>query len=758
MRTFTGREFEDEVKRICRSLFSSSMGQGSEIIDGWERDGVFWNGNFFTVVEATTERRKDKAEYDAKKTHEIVGKKRSEGYMAQGFLVTLHEPTADQRDVVKKYNKTTKILSFDELRSLLFDASSYIRTRSERPFGSIYDHASHTFEVPRWEFVVPTINSLKNSLKIGFDDIIQKLKNSERIIITAEYGIGKSMLLREIFFSLSRDFSKNNVFRFPVAINLRDHIGQSDPVELLERHARSTASDPRKLVAAWGAGYVDLIIDGFDELSTRGWTGDHRRLRDFKRSTHLVIKNLIRDTPRKAAVVISGRAAYFDSENEMREALGTPAYTFEHLTIQPFDSDQASEFLARKGYKDPLPQWLPPRPLLLNYLINKDLIREAVSVSSQGSFPEGAAWAALLNMIAGRESDQSEGVDKNSILQFWGLLATRARQGNSFQKSFSPTEMDEIFYMATGNTVTEDERRLLLRLPGLGISPDNPTNRVFIDVDFLNAASASLIASHIKFPYGDESYRDGLRGVTEQLNGVGVHVVCAIIEADSIHAGLVEACLMRELAEGNFSLAYDIFMVVVFSGTPKGVLKFDGLNIDEVDLCLEIWDNINVEFSNCLISNLIIPPDYDIAGNVKFVESLFGNVDGRSSQKDMPPNVFIDCEVANFTKSFFANNQILESELPIGIRVLIVTLRKVYIQSGVSRLESALLRGLDHRARLVAPEVIRLLKKYGFLIEGGRQGKTIYAGVRSKRKEALLIIQSPALCRAAILDECRELS
>lgn len=60
MRSFTGEEFEDEVKRICRNLFSNEIGQGSEKIDGRERDGIFWNGDFFTVVEATTEKKKTK--------------------------------------------------------------------------------------------------------------------------------------------------------------------------------------------------------------------------------------------------------------------------------------------------------------------------------------------------------------------------------------------------------------------------------------------------------------------------------------------------------------------------------------------------------------------------------------------------------------------------------------------------------------------------------------------------------------------------
>ena len=95
----TGPQFEDEVRNIARSLYSNNLGQGSQIIEGRERDGVFWNGQFYTVVEATTLRTKDKAETDAKKTHELVNKLRQAGHMAQGFLITLHEPTPDQKDI-----------------------------------------------------------------------------------------------------------------------------------------------------------------------------------------------------------------------------------------------------------------------------------------------------------------------------------------------------------------------------------------------------------------------------------------------------------------------------------------------------------------------------------------------------------------------------------------------------------------------------------------------------------------------------------
>jgi len=758
MHQFTGEEFEEEVRKIARNLFSNSIGQGAENVDGRERDGIFWNGDFYTVVEATTDRKQAKAEYDAKKTHDLVTKKRSEGNMARGYVVTLHEPTADQRAAVKKFERTTKIISFDELRSLLFDAPSYLRTRSEKAFGSVYDHAAHTFNVPREEFVEPTTISFNKSNNYSINDVERDIIEGKRLIITAEYGIGKSMFLREIFFRLIDKYHKKSTLRIPLAINLREHMGQEDPVELLERHARNNAADPRKLVAAWSAGYLDLIIDGFDELSTRGWTGDHRKLREFRRSTHKVLKNLIRHTPVKASVIISGREAYFDSEKEMREALGASTDNFSHYVIQPFDLDQATNFLNKKGISQRIPSWMPTRPLFLNYLVGKDLLQEAISVKPSGSFPEGSAWKTLLSMIAERESDQSEGVDKEAIFDFWGYMATRARQSPSMQKSFSPSEMDEIFHAATGNTVSEDERRLLLRLPGLGVAPDNQANRIFIDNDFLNASSGRLIFRHLQNPYGDENYKKELRAVTQPISNIGSQVVCSYTEEHSIPFGLIDACLKNEIINGHTELAYDIFSSTILIGKTKEALQFDGLDITELDLCNEYYDGLSIKFIHCLIENLILPQNGDLNRKIIFSDCLIGNIDGRVSEKDIPREQFINCDLGHFKYSYSVNSEVLDTSLPLGVKVLIVTLRKVYTQGGTSRLESALLRGLDHRARMIASDVISSMIRNNFLTVGGRQGKTIYAGVREMRKVALEIIQSPSTSQHPIIEDCKRLA
>ena len=753
---FTGEEFEEEVRRISRILFSNSIGQGSEKIDGRERDGVFWNGNFYTIVEATLEKKKDKAESDAKKTNELVIKRRTEGNMAQGFVVTLSEPTADQKLAVKKYERTTKIISFDELRSKLINAHEYLRNRSARPFGSIYDHVKYNYDVPRSDFVFPTIVDY-DGIVISEELFFEEYK-SKKAVILADYGVGKSMLLREVFFRLYEAFSQGKNFRFPVYINLRDHSGQDDPVELLERHARHNGVEPRSLVGAWIAGYIDLIIDGFDEFATRGWTGDHRKLREFRRSTHAVIRKLIKDTPSRSLIIVSGREAYFDSEAEMRDVIGAPLGKFIKLRVQHFDEAQIKRFLLKKGLGNDIPAWVPARPLFLNYLIGKRLISDVAAIAPFGPFPEGSAWRSLIEMVAERESEQVEGLDKGALLSFLALLATRSRQSSSLDRSFSPNEIDQTFFEATGNAVSEDERRLLLRLPGLGVSPDSGTGRMFIDHDFLQASGAYAVEKFIENPHGINPSVDDLRRVRVQLSHIGKHVVASSLSRTGINFGRIKSALDSEIKSGSFPLAYDVFSVSTYIDELVGTYTFHGIEIDEFDLCQDIYDGLDIILQSCIIDRLILPTVGDARPGVRFVDCMVGRVEGRSSENQLPKDQFVDCAISEFGENFSVNSSILGSSLALGVGILVVSLRKIFAQSGLSRLESALLRGLDQRAKMIAPEVIRLMLKYNFIQETGRRGKIIYVGMRDMRGVALSIIGDPMSNVHPILKECRNIT
>ncbi|MBY6164619.1 NACHT domain-containing protein [Pseudooceanicola nitratireducens] len=755
---YTGPQFEDEVRNIARNLFSNSIGQGSQMVDGRERDGVFWNGEFYTVIEATTDRKKDKAERDAKKTHELVAKLRKDGDMARGYFVTLDEPTVDQKDAVKKYSKTLKIISFDELRSLLFDAQLYLNNRVNRRFGSVYDHVKHRHDVPRDAFIEPSLTLVGGGEAIDINGLFSDVKVGGRSIVVAEYGVGKSMVLREIFFKLLGEFRAKNYFRTPIAINLRDHLGQSDPVELLERHARQNASDPQKLVAAWNAGYVDLLIDGFDELSTRGWTGNIKRLREYRRSAHAVVRRLIKDSPKSIGIIIAGRDAYFDSHAEMREALGAPMSAFKMCRIHPFDEVQVQSFLHRRNFKGDIPDWIPTRPLLLTYLVSKGLLQAALDADASGNFPKGSAWLSLIDMIADREAEQSDGVDKASLLEFLGALSVVARQSSNSDVSFSPQRMEEIFISATGASILEDERNILMRLPGLGAAQDDSNNRSFIDLDFMNVCCSIPSLAFVQSPFAENFSNSNFSLMTSPLSEVGVEAIATLCERSKIVHGVANTAIGRAISDGSVQLAHDLFSASTKLFDLKDYYTFEGIELREVDLTSDTYDGLNVDYSECLLDSVILPRAEDNNAGITFTNCLIGSLEGRTNAGDLSENQFIDCEVSSFSDDYSVNSEVLDASMPLGLRVLVVTLRKLFTQYGASRLESALVRGMDHRARMIVPDVIELLQRHGYIVPTGRQGKVTYSGTKSKRSEAMSIIQAPNKTDLDIVRDCSRLS
>ena len=727
------------------------------MVDGRERDGVFWNGEFYTVVEATTDKTKQKAEKDSKKTHDLVSKLRREGHMARGFLVTLHEPTIDQKLVANKYERTLKIISFDEFRSLLFDAQSYINNRSKRRFGSVYDHVKHQHEVPLTDFIPPTLSWVEGQGGPTMSELVERIKTGKNTVLIAEYGVGKSMLLRQLFHELVKEFRSKKNFRTPIAINLRDHLGQSDPVELLERHARSNAVDPQKLVAAWNAGYVDLLIDGFDELSTRGWTGDIKRLREYRRSSHAVVRQLIKDSPTNVGIFITGRDAYFDSHAEMRQSLAAPSASFEVCQVHPFDDDQVRAFLRLKGLSGNIPDWIPTRPLLLTYLVSKGLLETALQVEAAGEYPRGSAWLSLIEMIADREAEQSVGVDKASLIEFMGIPALLARQSSGNQVSFTPQRMEEVFSGITGATILEDERNILLRLPGLGASQGDSSNRSFIDSDLLNACASIPVVRYIQNPHGDYTGDNSFGALSAPLSDVGIEALFMLSERAKLACGQINAAMSHALKTECQQLAFDIFSLSLRKCKLSDYPTFEGIEIYELDLSLDFFDGSRADFSDCLIDRIIIPTPDETNINITFTECLIGSIEGRVSSADLNDKQFINCEISSFTDEYNVNSQVMGASLPLGLRVLVVTLRKLFRQYGSSRLESALYRGLDQRAKLLVPEIIKLLLQHGFIVPTGRKGKITYSGTKSKRSEALKIIQSPNTVGSQIITDCSNL-
>ena len=131
--------FENEVRRIARELWPSAAYSGAAIVDGKERDGIFETEECIHLVEATTSRKKDKAQEDVGKLYTLASKiqKSNARKAVKCWFVTRDEPTPDQRGVAEKRGSLVIALSSERnvsmtLRHLLSEFSVLL-PRSQWP-------------------------------------------------------------------------------------------------------------------------------------------------------------------------------------------------------------------------------------------------------------------------------------------------------------------------------------------------------------------------------------------------------------------------------------------------------------------------------------------------------------------------------------------------------------------------------------------------------------------------------------------------
>jgi hypothetical protein len=225
----TDTQFEDEVRRIARLLWPAAEFDGASMAAGRERDGVFVTEECVHIVECTTSRKKDKAEDDTKKLFHLARNLRSSHpqKVVKGWFVTLNEPTADQRASVEKYRDLLVAVSYDQLRSKLVDARTYLELRRKYPFGSVRDPDG--LPIDDLKFIqLDMVDSLTGDVW-PLERILDIASNPSRVVLLGDYGAGKSSTMREIFIQLARRFWNQETRQFPLLLNLRDHHGQVNP-------------------------------------------------------------------------------------------------------------------------------------------------------------------------------------------------------------------------------------------------------------------------------------------------------------------------------------------------------------------------------------------------------------------------------------------------------------------------------------------------------------------------------------------------
>jgi hypothetical protein len=745
------QEFEDEVRRIARLLWPSAEFDGAAIEDGRERDGIFETSEFVHVIECTVSRARDKARDDATKIAKLLRKLaiRHPTKFTKGWFVTLEEPTADQRTAVKDTVAKEKLqgaqivaVSFDQFRSQLVDARSYLSQRRVYPFGSVRDPSTGR-AVTELEYVPLQILNVTGRT-YDTDQLTSSLIDGASYLLLGDYGAGKSATLREVYLGAAKRFWGNKTLTFPVLLNLRDHHGQSDPVEALERHGRKVGfANPSSLVRAWRGGFTVLLLDGFDEIAAAGWAGKTKSLKELRFRSMELVRAFVRESPRQTGMVIAGRTSFFDSDAEMKTALGFRAGT-EELFLTEFNDEQVARFLNKSGWTSTVPEWLPSRPLLLAYLAARKLLTPDL-VEETGADP-ASGWDSLLQRIAEREAELEVGIDPDTVR---GLIERVAMLARNSVDGLGPVPADAIvaaFQRVCGYPPDDRGAVLLQRLPGLGAHHSEDGSRVFVDKDFVEAARGGALFRTIENPYGfdfdSDVWQSAVRPLAAQL--------CAYrCGTAGFGTGKVAAAL-RHLAtdESRHTAAADMLLVVLELAGSLGQnavfireVLFPELRFEEAGADLRA-----AEIQDCVVGELEIDAAFPAETHLpRFVRCHFGTVAGRTGERDLPQERFEECGYDAFEEAARTTNAIMNLPLPLGTKVMLTVLRKLYAQGGSGRKESALFRGLDNRAQALVPSVLALLRRENLVAKSTRGAQSIWIPTRSPdaRKRALSMLAAP---------------
>jgi len=501
------KEFEEEVRAVCRALWPQAQDDGVKNLELVEHDGVFFTGDLVHCVEVTIQRDERKAKHDGKKLASAIKKwTGSDGRLARGWFITLDNPTPHQTQAIAAIDKRIVCASFRQFKARLFDFRGYHQRRMALPFGSARNPQSEVDKDPRLqleEYIPVPLTPLEEDAApatLDLQALADLVGGGKAVALLADYGAGKSMTLREVYLSLAERHRKDESLRAPVHLNLRDFWGQSSPTAALVQHAEELGfAQPEKLIAAWRAGFVHVLLDGFDELATPGWSRDKEHMERARYRAVELVRAFADQTPTKATVVVAGRHYYFETGMELKRALfgGRP-----HLTVElnDFDDDQVRRYLQKKKWVT-LPYWIPARPLLVGLLRAHAFFDEEPS-GEVGDKTVGDGWDWLLDRICDRESQITGELDGSAIRQIMERAATVARRGKNGLGPLTQRQLSDVFHYVRGQEPSDAERVILDRLPGLRKEPDAAAGtRSFVDGDLASAAQARAISDYVANPH-----------------------------------------------------------------------------------------------------------------------------------------------------------------------------------------------------------------------------------------------------------------
>lgn len=683
-----------------------------------------------------------------------------------GWFITKEEPTADQREEIRLYGKQqVKALSFSQFQQALVDIPAYFSCRENHFFGSIVDPVTKAIK-PSVNYIPLDLINLSSGENITIEELASGITSGESYTLLGDYGAGKSMTLRQVYYSLRDKYRSGGTPLFPLYINLREHSGQDDPAEVLERHARRIGYEkPHSLVSAWRAGFTILLIDGFDEVTTLGISAARTKLREARRRSLEAIRKLLEQTPSTNGFIVAGRDHFFNSPIERVSALGVRDST-QTVAVGEFTKKQVQQYLQKVSGKDiPFPSWLPTRPLLVAYIATRGLLDDSSSLADKVDAIDG--WDYLLNKIFERESKISPSLDGTTLRKILERLSTVARSTPDGLGPITQQQIRNSYIQICESEPDEQANLLLQRLPGLGVYRDEDDSRTFVDLELAEVCRARDITDFICNPYGslqDDGWRSSVSLATIFVGQTAVsRIVRNLNRTTGFSTSSIEAAFVATSDLSDIGcLRADVSATALdLQLSPKSTTIIESMVFENYTLPCWVAENdfSNLIFSNCMFESIELFDSSQDSRLPRFQGCLFMTIKGRSGIGDMPQGKFdTHCAFEKFSDSSETQSAILDSTLTIGEKIVLTVLRKLFVQSLSGRAEYALYRGLDLNGKQIVPEVIKLLQQQNLISLYNRGDGNVWIPNKKEINRARRVLAAPNSCNDVVMQQARHLT
>jgi hypothetical protein len=549
------------------------------------------------------------------------------------------------------------------------------------------------------------------------------IRDGKNIILMGEYGTGKSRCIREVFRHLSDEADKS--FCYPVAIDLRRSWGLNSSDEVLRRHFRTLGLDHLESsgVRAYRSGALALLLDGFDEIGSQAWSNDVIRLKAIRAKSLEGVKDLISNN--RGRILITGREHYFQSNDEMFQALGLDSTeTIIARVKNEFSDSELLEYFTARDIEADIPEWLPRRPLICQTI--SSLASDQLDAMFGETGDEVAFWNHFIRVLCERDANIHVSFDPNAIFRMFLYLARLTRAKAPDVGPISLSELQDAFEAATGSAPVEEASVMLQRLPSLGrISPES-NDRQFVDIYILDGLRAKDLISAC---LGSESDFAAVASANwiNALDDLGQRILA---QDTAVNDDSKLAFAQRSLRSGNKIMTSDFIAALTREkSTPIDCQNLALSGGDFRYLTLAEREIHNLSISETYVGELVLPAK--MISNVHLTECVALRVTGVTSAAGLP--TWMKKIEADQFDSVESISRIRRIGLQPSHEILIAIIRKTFFQKGAGRKEEALLRGLGKVAsKTLATRILNLLVREGLLTSfRGNEGE-VYAPVRGQ--------------------------